>query len=215
MIEFTLLVNSTIFFHTPGMFQKVTIEGQKQHQSFIELGNYYEFYLKYEFWDFRRKLHDYDGIPCHSEKGYSKDLCYSTEIEREFLENFGCTTPYGLNKTRICSNATMGKKAMDTYRDAIRTDNYKNCFNPCTSFSISPLSPFSFSRHSDAFVRIYFDENELIKIYESYYIYSELSLIAEIGGYVGLFLGISVNQVTNLIDFILSKFERFCHRLKR
>ena len=215
-IGITLLVNSTIFFHTPGMFEKVTQEKQDQYRSFIKLGNLYEFNLKYEYWDFRMKLHDYDGIPCINEKGYSKDLCYSREIEQELLENFGCTTPFGLNKTRICSNVTIGRQAYDTYLDAIQTDNYKSCFNPCTSISISPLTPvISYGYDSDfASVTLFFDEDELVKIYESYYIYSELSLIAEVGGYVGLFLGISVNQVTNLMDFILTKLQQLCQRSK-
>ena len=34
----------------------------------------------------------------------------------------------------------------------------------------------------------------------SFYIYEALSLIAEIGGYVGLFLGASVYQITDLIN---------------
>ena len=84
--------------------------------------------------------------------------------------------------------------------------NYKSCFDSCTSFSISP-PPFEKSYQSDefAYVTLLFDENEVIKVYESYYIYSGLSMIAEIGGYVGLFLGISVNQETILMDFVLSK----------
>ena len=39
-----------------------------------------------------------------------------------------------------------------------------------------------------------------IKVTEAQYLYSGLSLIAEVGGYVGLFLGVSVNQVTILVD---------------
>ena len=44
---------------------------------------------------------------------------------------------------------------------------------------------------------------ELIKVTTGKYLYSELSLIAEIGGYVGLFLGVSVNQISNFLDFLL------------
>ena len=44
---------------------------------------------------------------------------------------------------------------------------------------------------------------ELIKVTTGKYLYSELSLIAEIGGYVGLFLGVSVNQISNFFDFLL------------
>jgi len=133
-IHIKLLVNSTLFFHTTGMFYEVTMESLTQQSSSIKLGNYYNFNLKYEYWDFSRKLHDYDGIPCNDEKGYSKDLCYQREIDQELIENFGCTVPFGLNKTRICDNVTIGREASGTYCDAIHTDNYKCCFNPCTFF---------------------------------------------------------------------------------
>ena len=58
-------------------------------------------------------------------------------------------------------------------------------------------------------VLIYFEEN--IKVTRDYYIYTKINLIAEIGGYVGLFLGVSVNQLTNLIDFIVAKVKQMHH----
>ena len=55
-------------------------------------------------------------------------------------------------------------------------------------------------------VVIYFKEN--IKVTKAYHVYSGLSLIAEIGGYVGLFLGVSINQVTNLFDVLFNAFRK-------
>jgi len=46
---------------------------------------------------------------------------------------------------------------------------------------------------------------ENINVIESYHLYSTLSLIAEIGGYVGLFLGVSINQVSVLINVVIDK----------
>ena len=53
------------------------------------------------------------------------------------------------------------------------------------------------------------DFEELVAVTKDYYTYTELSLIAEIGGYVGLFLGVSVNQVIDLMDFMVVKFQLF------
>ena len=53
---------------------------------------------------------------------------------------------------------------------------------------------------------INFKEN--IKVNTSYFVYSGLTLIAEIGGYVGLFLGVSINQVTNLIEWIFTLIKK-------
>ena len=64
------------------MFEKVTREKQDQYRSFIKLGNLYEFNLKYEYWDFRRKLHDYDGIPCNDKKDTAKIYAIIERLNR-------------------------------------------------------------------------------------------------------------------------------------
>ena len=50
-----------------------------------------------------------------------------------------------------------------------------------------------------------------MRITRAYYSYQRINLIAEIGGYVGLFLGVSVIQITNVVDhasrWISSKVE--------
>ena len=52
---------------------------------------------------------------------------------------------------------------------------------------------------------INFKEN--IKVNTSYFVYSGLTLIAEIGGYVGLFLGCALWQAPDFIDFLLRKIN--------
>ena len=42
--------------------------------------------------------------------------------------------------------------------------------------------------------------NQKIHKTETYYLYEGISLIAEIGGFVGLFLGASVYQIADLLD---------------
>ena len=59
----------------------------------------------------------------------------------------------------------------------------------------------------DSQVKFYFYNR--VKVVKSYYAYSGLSLIAEIGGYIGLFLGVSINQITNLILFIKEMVQKY------
>ena len=54
-------------------------------------------------------------------------------------------------------------------------------------------------------LKVSFKEN--IKVTTGYYLYSGLSLVAEVGGYVGLFLGVSVNQISNLFECILNNMN--------
>ena len=44
--------------------------------------------------------------------------------------------------------------------------------------------------------------HEVITVTQDQYSYNWLNLVAEVGGYVGLFLGLSVYQVTDLVDKI-------------
>ena len=66
---------------------------------------------------------------------------------------------------------------------------------------------------NNGFVYIKLKEN--IQVFEAQYLYSALSMIAEVGGYVGLFLGISVNQVSTMLNVVLEKFNWICNKTKR
>ena len=41
---------------------------------------------------------------CSMDLNYSKDNCANIKVEKESVEKFGCTTPFGINKTKICQN---------------------------------------------------------------------------------------------------------------
>ena len=47
-------------------------------------------------------------------------------------------------------------------------------------------------------IKLVFEEN--IKVTKAYYLYTEYILIAELGGYIGLFLGVSINQISDYLD---------------
>ena len=50
---------------------------------------------------------------------YGKDQCTDENFEKEALELYGCTTPFGPNKDRICDdteNATKGRNLLDIRR---------------------------------------------------------------------------------------------------
>ena len=59
----------------------------------------------------------------------------------------------------------------------------------------------------DSSMRLYFRGR--VKVMQSYYAYSGLTLIAEIGGYFGLFLGVSINQITYVTSFVQECFQKY------
>ena len=201
MIELQLLANSSIITHTNGNLQKGV------HHPHLQLGKLYEFFYDWHSYE----LLDFGGDVCNTDKEYSKDVCINAAIEKELLNKVGCTNPFGPNKTEICTGQDEAMKTIAIISDA--NENAKvDCYHPC-SFSTITLSEkmeWNVLKHfnfTNTKVRLNFPE--IIKVTESYYTYSLLSLIAEIGGCVGLFLGVSINMVTNLLEYLVAKFDKF------
>ena len=129
------------------------------------------------------------------------------------MKKFGCTTPWGPNKDHICKNATLGNQADRFYRDywayriatkAHEQKAFEQCPKSCTVMRLrvsnqigKPLQ----NGGNQLVIKFY----ETIMVTEDHYVYGWLNLVAEVGGYVGLFLGISVYQFTDLVSIVLFK----------
>ena len=88
----------------------------------------------------------------------------------------------------------------------------KNCRIPCNSiFTFASLNVqedlLCAPNCTKAIVKMSF--KNFVKVSRSMETYSALSLIAEVGGYVGLFLGISVNQISNVFKILMSKINKY------
>ena len=116
----------------------------------------------------------------------------------------GCTTPFTKFKDNICKNQSIGLKAQDLLWEYDQSTN-KSCKFPCKTLVIRyskedeiPEKPEPVDGKEVAILKLKFEDT--IKKIQGYYLYSFLSLIAEIGGYVGLFLGVSFYQITEIVD---------------
>ena len=187
--------------------------GQRIQKKYIKKDKINDLYLDYEYHQLLDV--DYRGVPCKKENAYKKDLCTAKMIEKELINNVGCTTPYEPDKSQICKQKDNAVQAIELAKSMIdfpvsrhwRNEKTNTCVNPCSIFSFTTTN---IEKHVDLLskgtgVYIHFPKN--IKVFERSYAYSKLSLLAEIGGYVGLFLGISINQVINLLDYLVSKLE--------
>ena len=210
-IYLKLLVNSTIHIHTPRMFSK----GSPQMSSKIdvELGKDYHLNVHYEV----HELLAHGGAFCNNDKAYKMDACNYKGVEKESLETVGCTTPFGPNKTKICTDANKGKNSSEIYWKFMfdfSKYNYEECYYPCSYFIASTKQDTRKTYDKSPGSGIHLSFERLIQETKSYYTYSELSLIAEIGGYVGLFLGISVNQMPYLLDILGASLSRIISLFK-
>ena len=119
---------------------------------------------------------------------------------------FGCVPPsLGNYELQVCMNATNSTNAIKGASFSMRdVDKLIDCLKPCTMFKIR-VRPNDETEDpiSDATISITFQE--LITISNDQYSFTWLNLVAEVGGYVGLFLGYSVFQFTDLMDLIIRR----------
>ena len=123
------------------------------------------------------------------------------------MERIGCTTPFGLKLDNICTEKNKSRDALWLfYQISANQIEFKECPYPC-QFLMNwvPTIDFKDENDTDNTLRLRFDK--YIKVTTSTYGYTELELLAELGGYAGLFLGLSV------FDLRLA-FYRICNILR-
>ena len=117
------------------------------------------------------------------------------------MDKFGCTTPFGHYLNNICTDNVTGQQAFELFDTLSKKRHFiEECPYPCTFLKLSAI----YFRPRENLKYIKMDFNQYVKVTEAYFSYTELELIAELGGYVGLFLGISVFDVNLIVSKVLS-----------
>ena len=144
---------------------------------------------------------DFDGRKCENDRNYDFIDCVKARILERTLEEVGCTTPYGNDLENICETEEKAKKAWAIYKE----ENINiSCLYPCTYLS-------NFSRKKSVIAAkngtrdLYIGYGEYIQKNVSSCTYSGLDLFAAVGGYVGLFLGISILHISDCFSLVLRK----------
>ena len=161
---------------------------------------------------------------CNEEMDYNYDANFYSTVAHENEKRFNCSVPFHppikSNTTgkliEICKTSSLGIKAYNNrwkvYSKMSQIQNYK----PCAWIDVTLGMPHVSQDHQKegAFIRLYFKSHLKIKSIISYYDFS--SLIADVGGYTGMLLGISLIDLTVqfnnlLVRVIVAKFKRACH----
>ena len=191
-------------FHMPGTFIKETRFTSWYYSTASKQG---EYNLDYQL---HRELSAGSDVPCEETEEYNYDLCTNLYIENQSLIEYGCTTPFGPNKDNICTNLTIAKQVFQMYKDIWDNQN-TSCKVPCKHYNLRVIQtktkPNSQKRFGFTRERICLKEQ--MAVTEEVFLYSFLSLVAEIGGYVGLFLGVSINQLSGWAEISLRKIWSF------
>ena len=181
-----------MFITSPGTFKYSTVTGRTRID-FEGNGIDKNMAIDYEIF----KSLNTEKSPCKSGLSYNQNECIDGLIFKESMEKLNCTWPFLENNDNICKDEAATKLAFEIGMKHLTTEDV-NCPAPCTTLKLN--YNINERKTNLSFIKMKFTEN--VKVVQSYYVYSGVSLIAEIGGYVGLFLGYSVNQIVDLIDYI-------------
>ena len=127
-------------------------------------------------------------------------------IFQHSMDLYNCIPPslgnYGLP---ICENGTSTTEPIGLPAFMEEIDQLIDCARPCRMFKMRTRTFKYESLYAGYDTLIEMKFPELITITNDQYSYSWLNLLAEVGGYVGLFLGFSVFQVIDLMDHLLQR----------
>ena len=124
---------------------------------------------------------------------------------------FNCSVPFHpmtmSNLTgkaiEICKDPKIAKKALENFSDTCAAGPQTTKNKPCTSVDIFLGLPFVDDEHqnNEASIRIYTKAEVKVKSIIMYYDFT--SLIADLGGYIGMLMGISMVDLTIMFNTAL------------
>ena len=143
-------------------------------------------------------------IPCSGGTDFEFDDCFYQAMAKDLMNELDCVVPFiktSENKN-VCVYKAQTKidKMMSAYKKFYSTTTTRTCMSPCVSMEIffGLLFDDTFRNDDKSFLRIYLKSK--IKFQQTIYDYTLLTLLAEIGGYTGLLLGISVSNITTVLE---------------
>ena len=187
-----------VFFHGPGHLAT----NSNKNSLVVVPGEPMKYNMEYEVLQMLTLRNE----PCILDKNYDRDLCTHHQLHQRSTEELGCTTPFAPNKSHICLSQNDSRAAMALYLSYFGTGGIKErpCQSPCLIFTFrnSMAKPIK-NMQEVAYLKVMF--SEYIRKGTASYSYTTLSLIAEVGGYVGLFLGCAIIQVSQVFDDLVRR----------
>ena len=221
-IDFLSNMNLYVYFHHPGQFLSIDTKSKlytlKGRNHFMD--------MTYSI--MKNTLKSESTIPCSGDTNFEFDNCFYQAIAQDLTNKLNCVVPFikSSENNNICVNKTQTEvdkiskkfkvlssktttrtcmspcKSMDIFFGVLSDDVFKNDCQGLLYQKLRGLETPHLERPCDgkSFLRIYFKSN--VKLQETVYDYTLLSLLAEIGGYTGLFLGISIAKFTTVLEMM-------------
>ena len=211
-MTFTANFNLLVYIHHPGQFYWVdTVSKLPVHtneKSFVDLSHSVVHAMPKAI-----VINGTKQNSCDEKMDYGYDLCYKTEYDRRFQQEFGCLHPLIMNdQTKPICNIGMlsafDKQRFWALHEEIRENRGQGiCISPCSNiplnFGVPDKSP---SENGSFHYRFYF--KKFIPVQKEISKYPFESFVAEVGGYLGLLLGVSILDFLNVPDTLFNLFRK-------
>ncbi|QQP34739.1 Uncharacterized protein FKW44_022728, partial [Caligus rogercresseyi] len=142
-----------------------------------------------------------DGSKTCSNEDY--DTCMYNAMAKHMYGAVDCAVPFIRNNTRICESDYQTNLTFWMFYNRV-TNQMKDCADPC-SFLIINVGAKNYRVINESYGELFLYYAPKVFLSEENYLYTLLSLLAEIGGYVGLLLGVSFFHVAGVISDILDR----------
>ncbi len=208
-IAITAKIDTFIYLHHPGQFLN------SKSKVFTRKGN--KHYIDVSYTITKDSLQDDSGLPCSAEMNMNLDDCIYADLEHTMLEKFGCIVPFlkppqDLDnlKKQACSNQSH-EDLFSFYFHQIRKSQKVKCIRPCTSMDLflGVLQPGKVDKKhthdNQSYIMIYLKST--VDVRETILDYTLVSMMAEIGGYTGLLLGISLADLAWFFKYCTQPLE--------
>ena len=150
---------------------------------------------------------DSKDIPCNPEINTKYDEVVYKNLRKELINEFNCTVPFLPTSTLersddidICREPDTRRKAYARYDLLKRNNENKLCKNPCNTvqpyFGLFFQDP-TYKEKDKAYLKIYLQSMTTIRV--TVMDYDGIAMIADIGGYTGLLLGMSAIHLSRFI----------------
>ena len=123
------------------------------------------------------------------------------------MSEFGCSVPYGDNIEYICTVQNKSNLAMKLFTQ-LKSKRFitEDCPYPCKFTKIFSNIKRKLDVNKRSALSLFF--SKFISLSKARYAYGGLELLAEFGGYVGLFLGISVFSLSDAFEKLVKSIVK-------
>ena len=161
------------------------------------------------------------GHRCNPAMSNEYDKVFYNKVATENDMKYGCTVPFHpqiiseITKTQIeiCRNVSSAERAYANYLVSKSASVLSPEDVPCAGFHIFPGLPLDSieANYTKAYIRLYIKHE--IKIKSIIIYYDSHTFAAEIGGYVGMFLGVSMVDLSILLCSGIKKLVHYRFKL--